>query len=149
MTALSTLGPKEAPMSTTTRSCSVWSCGNALDERDDWTRSDGRCATCVEAWDLLLAEVMEAKPGDRVDTGAAGVLVAVQRTFGVVPVESVLDGTAVAESVTLTSDGRGALTTTWHEGPENAWVFVERWTPAGRVFHGFVDSVTRKLLQAG
>jgi hypothetical protein len=135
---------------TTLRKCSVWSCGNALDERDDWTRSDGRCATCVEAWDLLLAEVMAAKLRDSVDTGAAGVLTVASRSFGTeASIESVLDGTAVAESVTLTSDGRGALTTAWHEGAENAWVFVERWTAAGRVFHGFVDSVTRKLLQAG
>ena len=148
---MNTPTPQEAPMSTTTttRKCSVWSCGNALDERDDWTRTDGRCATCVEAWELLLAEVMGAKPGDRVDTGAAGVLVAVQRSFGIVPVESVLDGTAAAVEVTLTSDGRGAVTNTWHEGAESAWVFVERWTAAGRVFHGWVDSVSRRLLQAG
>lgn len=137
-------------MSTTAlRNCSVWSCGNALDERDDWTRSDGRCATCVEAWELLLVEVMDAKLQDRVDTGSAGTLVVNQRSFGRVSVESVLDGTATAGEVTLTTDGRGAVTSEWHTGPEAEWVFVERWSTAGRVFHGWVDSGSRKLLQTG
>lgn len=32
-------------MPTTIKSCP---CGNQLDERDDWTRSDGLCCVCVE-----------------------------------------------------------------------------------------------------
>jgi hypothetical protein len=135
---------------TTSRNCSVWDCGNALDDRDDWIRSDGRCATCVEAWDLLVQEVMEARLGERVDTGAVGALIVNQRSFPAsATVESVLDGTAKADEVTLTSDGRGATTSAWHTGPEAEWVFVERWTSAGRAFHGHLDSVSRKLLQSG
>lgn len=79
-----------------------------------------------------------------------GSLVVCHRSFPAdAPLKSVLDGTATAESVTLTSDGRQALTSEWHEGAEYEWVFVERWTAAGRVFHGWVDSATRKLLQTG
>lgn len=80
----------------------------------------------------------------------AGPLLVSHREFGnEVSIESVLDGSAPALVATLTSDGRGAITNAWHEGVEHDWVYVERWTYRGRVFHGWVDSASRKILQAG
>lgn len=53
------------------------------------------------------------------------------------------------EAVFLTSDGRGYVEA-WHQGPEaDGAVFVERWTAAGRAFHGWVDPVSRRIVQAG
>ncbi len=39
-----------------------------------------------------------------------------------------------------------------HTGPEprpEGWVIVEHWTADGQVFHGWIDSVSRRLLQVG
>jgi len=55
----------------------------------------------------------------------------------------------VPVEVTLTSDGGRYSQNGWHTGEEAEWVQVERWTPEGRVFHGFIDSVSRRLVQAG
>ena len=51
--------------------------------------------------------------------------------------------------VTLTSDGRHYDRHGWHKGPTAEDVRVERWTPQGMVFHGYIDSVSRHLVQAG
>lgn len=73
----------------------------------------------------------------------------VHASFGVVPVEDVISGKAPAVEVTATSDGRGAFTSCWHEGPESDAVYVERYSDRGREFHGWVDKVTRRLVQTG
>ncbi len=143
---------KEAPVSLDlSRTCSIPTCGNALDERDDWYRRDGRCAGCVDEAECLLAAILDANLRDEIDTGSCGVLVVNQITYPrATPIEKVLDHSARAESVTLTSDGRSYYQGGWHEGETYGdSVYVERWTAEGRVFHGFVDSVTRKLVQAG
>lgn len=143
---------KEAPVSLDLppRTCSMPTCGNALDERDDWYRRDGRCATCVEEAENLLTTILDANPRDGIDTGACGVLVVNQITYPRdTPIAKVLAHSARAESVILTSDGRGVHRSGWHVGDESEWVYVERWTAEGRVFHGFIDSVTRKLVQVG
>jgi hypothetical protein len=53
----------------------------------------------------------------------------------------------------LTSDGRFAVTNEYHQGDEANWVYVERWENQDgntvRTFHGWIDSVSRCLLQAG
>lgn len=54
-----------------------------------------------------------------------------------------------AEQVVLTSDGRHYNRKGWHEGPEAEPVRVERWDASGRIFHGWIDSVSRQLTQAG
>jgi len=56
------------------------------------------------------------------------------------------------DQVVLTADGRHAITTEWHQGEIGeieGWVYVERWTELGREFHGYIDAVTRQLIQAG
>jgi hypothetical protein len=63
--------------------------------------------------------------------------------------DAITAGTVQPESVTLTSDGRHYDVRGWHEGPEAGSVYVERWTPAGRTFHGWIDSRSRRLVQAG
>lgn len=90
-----------------------------------------------------------AKPGTQF-VGYGGVPVTtVNASYGVVPVEDVLSGKAPAVEVTATSDGRGALTGCWHVGDSDASVYVERYSDRGREFHGWVDSDTRRLVQAG
>lgn len=68
-----------------------------------------------------------------------------------VDVDEVLARTAQPEEATLTSDGRSAHTHAWHEGPaaDDEWVRVERYSHRGMEFHGFVHSVSRRLLQTG
>lgn len=84
-----------------------------------------------------------------VDTGD-GPLIVNHVSYGKVPVEDVLAGRAPAQEVTLTEDGRGAIRVGWHtDGPAAEWVRYEVWTPEGRIAHGFVDSVSRRLLQVG
>lgn len=79
-------------------------------------------------------------------------------SYGVVDVEDVLAGRAQPLVADLSEDGRGADTSRWHEGPQRArpWdrdVYVERWELRDGVevlaFHGWVDAVTRRLVQAG
>jgi hypothetical protein len=45
---------------------------------------------------------------------------------------------------------RWVVTSRWHEGePSDETVYVERLTAEGRAFHGFIDSQSRLLVQAG
>lgn len=53
------------------------------------------------------------------------------------------------EVVTMTSDGRRYDRGEWHSGPEAESVYVERWNRDGRIFHGWIDRRTRRLVQAG
>jgi len=63
-----------------------------------------------------------------------------------------LNAGATPTTLTATEDGLHANTLEWHDGPgegaETA-IFVERYVGAARIFHGWVDQTTRKLLQAG
>lgn len=105
------------------------------------------------------AEVLAARLGQEVVTVEDGIRLRVNgKGYGKasdrdmdedVFLAAVLDETLQPAEVTLTMDGRAAFTSEWHQGPETDWVFVERWTPLGRVFHGWVDSASRRLLQAG
>ncbi len=49
----------------------------------------------------------------------------------------------------LTQDGKPVDVTDWHKGQEGAWVYYERWNGSKCEAHGYVDSVSRKLLQTG
>lgn len=75
-----------------------------------------------------------------------------RRHYGQVPDElmpSVLDQTLTPEYVVGSSDGRGYFSE-WHSGEESGEsVYVEKWSIGGCQFHGFVDSVSRKIVQSG
>lgn len=63
----------------------------------------------------------------------------------------VMANTISATSIELTQDGRH-MVRGWHtaeDGPETDWVFFEVWDATGRRSHGWIDSVSRKLLQVG
>jgi hypothetical protein len=62
-------------------------------------------------------------------------------------VREVIAGRATPDRVDLSADGR-AWVDAWHSGPEAGdAVYVER---HGRgAFHGWVDAVSRRLVQAG
>ena len=71
-------------------------------------------------------------------------------SYGVVPVEDVMSGRAQVIEVTATSDGRSYMRNGgWHTGPEADAVYVEVYSDRGREFHGWIDSVSRKLVQSG
>ncbi len=79
-------------------------------------------------------------------------LTTVHASFGKITNEEFEAG-ATAVEVTATSDG-GRYVADWHrEELDGAFadesVYVERYTAAGREFHGFIDKVSRKIVQAG
>lgn len=76
-------------------------------------------------------------------------LIVNHRSFGHADEDRVVLGLVDAIEVTLTSDGRYYNQGEWHTGPEAESVYVERWDATGRIFHGFIDSVSRRLVQAG
>lgn len=97
-------------------------------------------------------DIASLKIMDSVDTGSGVPLTVNRLSYGKVEVESVLDGTAKPIEATLTSDGRTYFPS-WHkpehDGEFGESVYVERWTGAGRVFHGFIDAHSRKIVQTG
>ena len=99
-----------------------------------------------------LAEVRNMRTGQTYRTGFGGSLTVNTVCYGHADLDEVLAGTADAEMVVLTEDGKTAEWQTWHDGPSEdvaGWVYYERWTPEGRVAHGYVDATTRRLVQAG
>jgi hypothetical protein len=60
---------------------------------------------------------------------------------------------ALATRLIGTQDGRHYAAGGWHEGESAEQVYVERYEMRGaafvRVFHGWIDSESRKLVQAG
>lgn len=97
------------------------------------------------------AAVPVMRTGDVYQTGQGIALIVNHVVYGQVPVEDVLNGIALAEEVTLTADGQTANNRVWHEGEpaDGNWIYYERWTTEGRIGHGYVDRITRKLVQAG
>ena len=93
------------------------------------------CPNCI------TSVVLSSPCGTKLDTGD-GIVLIVNHRHAVGD-----DGTP--EFVTLTEDGRFYSEDGWHADPEDKCVYVERWTAKGREFHGFIDSVSRKLVQAG
>lgn len=85
--------------------------------------------------------------------GYGGVTVTTQHArFGHQPEAAVLSGVATAIEVTATSDGRRYVGE-WHredvDGPFADSVYVEVYDYMGRKFHGYIDAVSRKLVQTG
>ena len=98
-----------------------------------------------------LAVVRDMRTGQSYRTGFGGTLTVNTVSYGHADLDEVLAGTADAEMVVLTEDGRTADWMVWHDGAptSDTWVYYERWTPEGRLAHGFVDPTTRRLVQAG
>ncbi len=113
--------------------------------------SDLFCDSCRQAQADRLERVLGARVRDLVDTGA-GPLVVLQRSWPVgTTVEQVLADELPADSVILTGDGRGYRAEP-HDGPVppiEEWVRVERWSPRGQEFHGFISATSRRIVQWG
>lgn len=99
------------------------------------------------AWDRMKSLRLR----DSIRTGWGGELKLAWRSFGKVPVDVVLAGTAEPIEVLLTEDGLYADTRSWHEGKTTGEsIYVERWDAEhGRYWHGYVDPTTRKVVQTG
>lgn len=84
------------------------------------------------------------------DTGAGIGVIACHTRYALdTPVESILDNTAIPAEAVFTQDGRDYIAE-WHTGDESGdTIYVERWTADGLAFHGFVDSRSRRIVQAG
>jgi hypothetical protein len=84
------------------------------------------------AWERLSAATDEP-----VQTGAGIALYRVSAQSG-------------PDMIVATSDG-GLYRSEWHDftQPMGQEVYAERWTPEGRVFHGWISSVSRGILQTG
>ncbi len=82
-------------------------------------------------------------------------LTVVGGSFGMVDEEDVLNGTAERIEVRASADGRHFHRGVWHDGvesDESVWVEVFEYDSIKRpvcVFHGCVDSVSRKVTQTG
>jgi hypothetical protein len=64
--------------------------------------------------------------------------------------EAVIANTAAPEYAELTEDGRYARWQEWETGPGSGReVYYERWEDGVRVAHGWLDAVSRKLVQSG
>ena len=68
--------------------------------------------------------------------------------------EGITSQAGPCQELIATEDGRGSrVDFGWHlpdvDGPEAEWVYFERHNIAGLVSHGWIDSASRKLLQAG
>jgi hypothetical protein len=94
--------------------------------------------------------VQEMKNLDKVfSPNYGGDLVVNGLSYGRVPVEDVLSGEAKPIAATLSADGRSWIAQ-WHEGPESdESIYVETHDRWGCRFHGYVDSVSRRIVQAG
>jgi hypothetical protein len=60
-----------------------------------------------------------------------------------------LDAEGVPERVVATQDGRHADLTGWHQGPGSEEVYYEALNRDGSGSHGWVDGLSRKLVQSG
>lgn len=104
----------------------------------------------MQLLDTITAQVLSTRVGQSVETPAQmGPLVCVGRSYPAgTTYDMVEDGSAEVLSAKFSADGR-TWTGEWHSGPEADAVYVERWGADGSGFHGWVDSVSRRIVQAG
>jgi hypothetical protein len=104
-----------------------------------------------------MSEILNLKCGERFVSPKSGVTLTVNGgSFGIVPVEDAISGKAPRILMNASQDGR-RIDRSWHkqeDGPETESVWAEVWErdTIGRavcVFHGTVDSVSRKITQVG
>lgn len=64
--------------------------------------------------------------------------------------DEIIAKTALPVGLVATEDGRGYVNA-WHEGPSDidVWVYFERYENGSRVAHGYIDPVSRKIVQTG
>lgn len=83
-------------------------------------------------------------------------LVSVSRVGDVI---ETTDGAMIVAEKHLTWDGKANMILTrdglprereWHEGPESTnWIRADVYSSDGLIFHGYVDSVSRRIVQTG
>jgi hypothetical protein len=106
-------------------------------------------------FDYTRSHVSTMRLGEGYRTGFGGWLIVNTLSYGnAVSMESVIAHEAPVLEAILTEDGRMVNLDEWDDGRlpldgESQSVYVERWTPEGRMFHGYVDSVSRKVVQTG
>lgn len=121
----------------------------------DWAAISARYeAEYAAAWDLMVA----AKGLTSFPTGSGVDVIRVAASWPAgVDEEGVLSGAVAPTEIVVTSDGGQYRRDGWHDGESDidSWVYFERWerelgTSRGyRVAHGYIDPVSRRLVQAG
>lgn len=122
----------------------------------DTMLAEARAKTAA-AWDTMRQSNLR----DVIDTGD-GPLVVVNASYGKRPDLADLDGDALMAAlnesdytmVVLSEDGgyvpeRVQWATDDPTCPIERWVRYERWTPEGRVAHGYIHPESRRLIQSG
>jgi hypothetical protein len=98
----------------------------------------------------IAAQILAAPLGTPVDSRGDHLVIVARH--GLFDLQSGRQGRYLDGSCTeavLTGDGRHYDSSGWHQGVESEPVYMERWTAAGRVSHGWIDSRSRRLVQAG
>lgn len=90
---------------------------------------------------------------DRIESIGGPMLTVQQVSYGLAALADVQAGTARPIEATATEDGRPALPA-FHrpdvDGDESAdAVYYERYAVGGRISHGWVDRVSRRIVQTG
>ncbi len=89
-----------------------------------------------------ITEVLGARCGDTILGDGGYIALKVAQRSGL------SDDLTTAEAVIATQDGR-AMRNGWHVGDEAEAVYFERYDITGRRSHGWIDSKTRQMVQAG
>lgn len=111
---------------------------------------EARLAEFAAEYDAAWENLSAARLGDPVRTGFGGAVAVTRRDFGKARADLVMAGKVAPIQILATEDGRAASLSEWHQGdPTGYSVYVELWEPAGRVFHGYVDPTSRRLVQTG
>lgn len=99
--------------------------------------------------DYLALEILDRFPAA---TEPAIELTVIARSHGHNVTLADLEAGLRAKAMTATADGR-SIQSAWHipevDGPEGDWIYYERHDERGVAGHGWIDSNSRKLLQAG
>ncbi len=98
----------------------------------------------------MLLHIASLRTRQQVESSGMRLTVS-QLSYGKVPAEAVLDGTAHPIEAVLTQDGRGMLPEWEREDPNalDTAIYYERWSTRGREAHGWLHADTRRILQAG
>jgi hypothetical protein len=88
---------------------------------------------------------------DRISSANLGAdLTVCQISYGRVATEDVLEGRAGAEAIYASQDGRSFLMEWAREADDSGdAVYVEILRKSGSDFHGWVDAISRKIVQTG
>lgn len=102
---------------------------------------------------VTLSDLTKRDPRESFASFGGPALRISQRSYAIgSDVDDVVAGLVAPDSAIATADGRH-MANGWHAGAEAEWIYFERYAIAdgnvAMVAHGWIDSASRQLLQAG